>query len=1043
MGDFNIKEFIEKIQQSEPFFMKTNCTHETLLNNYNYILTKNAEERLNKLFTYISKGIPVLLEGETGSSKTLSAEIICKIIYENNRKNNNIYVNEDEKMFIKYNLSADVKISDLMKKIIGDKTFLSGINIIEGPFFKAFKNGIPLILDEINLAPQEVLQCIEDALDSKVINIDIPSIGFVSQEMKEGFCLIATKNPNQDKYANKRQHLSQSFLSHFQIIRFPPFEIEELEQIVKELFKSFNDGKDGNEKDNQFLLDLINFHKEWTSKENVKNEITCFTIREIAASVKAYIDENKNNAFKIIKTIYSSRYKEKEKNELLNLLGQYKSFNADYNLYKNNGSSFQIPKTINGVYENKAIIEVFESSFFSLDKGRNIIILGNLGSGKSKIARWIAKFYSKSNEDFYHFICTEETKCSDLIGCHSPKKEQDINKTENILEWKEGFLTDSVKNGKIVILDNLQEANSIVTERLNSLLDFKYDDKKGKDRIFDIPENPLESSIKIHKNFRIIGVCNINHIIKMSPAFLNRFDLINLENQIEGMSVKDLSNLIKIILQNEGNNEDDDQLLDELYDNFFGNNLEEENEELNNDIEKRGIDETKNYKFILKEDNLDYLTNKIFNLISNNNIIDENEEKNLLSIKDISKFCKSLKIILNRKEFNGIQEAELIDFIYDLLFTEKEIISNKKIKQILINSFEEYKKKLNKSNNNNNEQFIYKDNETLENFISIVYASFLIHLHLCIIGPTGVGKTSFAKFIARILQGENGFKLFPFHRSTKSRELYGSLNIKEGKIEDYIGPLTESVTKGNIFIADEMNLSSISTMNSLVPILDPLLDKNILVPTIEQPLNIHENFFFIACQNDLDNLGRNIVPENLHKKIKNIRYPTQSDTEIINICIKKRSEIFENNNEFSEIHASYLGKFMINYNELIDNNNYHLLKWSFRDIDKIMKRIFEHIKDENFLNFKYYHFIYFYIYSSIPKSELHKQYYYKNELKTLKEIIHANFIDIFQLNTISNELFNSYFSKPEMDIKQYYIKKGNLGIKFNDLDEALKKGKIH
>jgi len=122
-------------------------------------------------------------------------------------------------------------------------------------------------------------------------------------------------------------------------------------------------------------------------------------------------------------------------------------------------------------------------------------------------------------------------KCSDLIGYHSSKKEKEID-NENILEWKEGFLTDSIKNGEIVMLDNLQEANSIVTGRLNSLLDFKYD-KNIIESKFEIPENPLENSIIIHKNFRIIGVSNIDQLMKMSPAFLNRFDIITLENQLE------------------------------------------------------------------------------------------------------------------------------------------------------------------------------------------------------------------------------------------------------------------------------------------------------------------------------------------------------------------------------------------------------------------------------------------------------------------------------------------------------------------------------
>ena len=71
-----------------------------------------------------------------------------------------------------------------MKKFIGVKNSLLGLKIVDDPFYTAFKKGLPFILDEINL-------CIEDTLDSGLINIDISGIGKVIQEMKEGFCLIA------------------------------------------------------------------------------------------------------------------------------------------------------------------------------------------------------------------------------------------------------------------------------------------------------------------------------------------------------------------------------------------------------------------------------------------------------------------------------------------------------------------------------------------------------------------------------------------------------------------------------------------------------------------------------------------------------------------------------------------------------------------------------------------------------------------------------------------------------------------------------------
>ena len=45
-----------------------------------------------------------------------------------------------------------------------------------------------------------------------------------------------------------------------------------------------------------------------------------------------------------------------------------------------------------------------------------------------------------------------------------------------------------------------------------------------------------------------------------------------------------------------------------------------------------------------------------------------------------------------------------------------------------------------------NSQYI----SSLENFIAIAYASYLIHLRLSVIGRTGVGKTACAKLILEV-----------------------------------------------------------------------------------------------------------------------------------------------------------------------------------------------------------------------------------------------------------------------------------------------------
>jgi MoxR-like ATPase len=46
----------------------------------NFIFTDSAINRLSKLCNYLYTGVPVLLEGPTGTSKSLSVEIICKLL---------------------------------------------------------------------------------------------------------------------------------------------------------------------------------------------------------------------------------------------------------------------------------------------------------------------------------------------------------------------------------------------------------------------------------------------------------------------------------------------------------------------------------------------------------------------------------------------------------------------------------------------------------------------------------------------------------------------------------------------------------------------------------------------------------------------------------------------------------------------------------------------------------------------------------------------------------------------------------------------------
>lgn len=145
---------------------------EDILRKKNFIPTDNAKERLSKLLNFIRLGIPVLLEGPTGASKTMSVEIICSILEQEELTKP---LEERKKRKLKrLNLSQETKSQDLLESYIGDQNSFAGIKSVDGPFIEAFRDGYPLLLDEINLAPIEVLQCIEESLDSRILSIEIP-----------------------------------------------------------------------------------------------------------------------------------------------------------------------------------------------------------------------------------------------------------------------------------------------------------------------------------------------------------------------------------------------------------------------------------------------------------------------------------------------------------------------------------------------------------------------------------------------------------------------------------------------------------------------------------------------------------------------------------------------------------------------------------------------------------------------------------------------------------------------------------------------------
>lgn len=385
--------------------------------------------------------------------------------------------------------------------------------------------------------------------------------------------------------------------------------------------------------------------------------------------------------------------------------------------------------------------------------------------------------------------------------------------------------------------------------------------------------------------------------------------------------------------------------------------------------------------------------------------------------------------------FQKIDTKKLIDFIYDILFNEDQFEIDKEIKETFLNYLKENKK------NFINNHFIFENNSNLENLVVIVYASFLINLPVCIIGPKGIGKSSFLHFIVEILKEQQEIIFHPYYKHINSE------SINQEIIRENYNLLIKSAKEGCIFLAEETDISSNSTTSSLLPLLDPLLNSNIIIPEINQPININKNFYLMASMTHVEInyfqsiIIKHIIPKeekDIFKKIKKIikiiKYPQLNEKKITDIFIKKsyniKGELMITNEE-----KKFLLKFLFNYNNIIEENLIDLKHWSFRDIDKLLNHLNYNSYRNKFLNFQSYHFIYFYFFSSIPRNELKKEYKYYNKKKQLKIILHNIFTELFKLDKLaSKNLENSFFSKPKIDKKNNCIMKGEVGLKLsNDL----------
>ncbi|KAJ3181878.1 hypothetical protein HDU85_003393 [Gaertneriomyces sp. JEL0708] len=176
-----------------------------------YIITPAVEKNLGRLARAVMSGHPVLIQGPTSAGKTSMVEFLAK---------------KCGRKCVRVNNHEGTEVSEY----IGGWGEDGGKVVwVEGILVTALKQGHWLILDELNLAPSDVLESLNRLLDDNR-ELYIPETQ-VTIKPHPDFQLFATQNPAGTMYGGRKQ-LSRAFRNRFLEIGFDEIPVGELETIL-------------------------------------------------------------------------------------------------------------------------------------------------------------------------------------------------------------------------------------------------------------------------------------------------------------------------------------------------------------------------------------------------------------------------------------------------------------------------------------------------------------------------------------------------------------------------------------------------------------------------------------------------------------------------------------------------------------------------------------------------------------------------------------------------------------------------------------------
>lgn len=494
----DLKHFSSRIpkQPSEnhcqfgPFWLKNGPLNSVI--DEQYIITPSVEQNLSYLARAImSNRYPVLIQGPTSAGKTSMIEYLAK---------------RTGHQFIRINNHEHTDLQEYLGTYISRDRQLV---FQEGALVEALRNGYWIVLDELNLAPTEVLEALNRLLDDNR-ELLIPETQETVRPHPH-FMLFATQNPA-GLYGGRKE-LSRAFRNRFLELHFNEIPKTELDTILSQRCKIAP----------SYAKKLVQVYNELQEK---RSETQIFagrdgfiTLRDLfrwANRAAVGYQELAEHGYMLLAE--RSR-QDKEKELVKGIIESVMKVKIEpESIYNCGFERFKMPSQSAEVSWTKAMKRLFTLVMSSLESNEPVLLVGETGCGKTTVCELIAKAQPKA---LWSVNCHQNTETSDIIGGQRPIRsktelrtslfddlkaylqkssqsiafeeqdledliaildsshkgeeaeelQQKIGKYKALFDWHDGPLITAMKTGSFFLLDEISLADDSVLERLNSVLE--------------------------------------------------------------------------------------------------------------------------------------------------------------------------------------------------------------------------------------------------------------------------------------------------------------------------------------------------------------------------------------------------------------------------------------------------------------------------------------------------------------------------------------------------------------------------------------------